>query len=362
MDDHVTFDQPITFNTLTHVTSLENTHNILQENFNMQVVGDYSCVNKLIDSNGRHHPLCFTPFFWMAPDNHGTTTAIRYGNVAFSLKNLEILKQFNFYYVEFLDYVTKTAARIMLTRKNYDQQLKRFEPFNEVMEGKIPVLFKNGEWMCYKCLSNVTNDSIPLDIEFLLDDLPQQNNVYCKYVKCFDPRPIITTHGWKCGAVSVYNGNLDIFRLISLFTRYQGLNCYEFRSPTFMGEIILIIQAVPCTNDFVADGNIGCFTDCNHNCEKPDHVLCKMDLGKAFDMQEIQPMDWASVQKLDFLYQHSGTLPNTQTLLNVLVKGVAAMKSEKTVGEVLSIFFQCFISSGAKQSVKKYLLNVLCSL
>jgi len=120
MDDHVTFHQPTTFSTLTHVTSMENTEMILQEGFKMQVVGDYSCVNKLNDSRGSSHPLARIPFLWMAPDNHETTAAIRYGNVAFSLKQLSQLQNLRFYYVEFLDYVTKTAARIMVTNKNYD--------------------------------------------------------------------------------------------------------------------------------------------------------------------------------------------------------------------------------------------------
>ena len=362
MDDDVTFDQPITFNTLTHVTSLQNTQNILQEDFKMQVVGDYSCVNKLTDSNGRYHPLYSTPFFWAAPDKHDTTTAIRYGNVGFSLKSLEILNKLRFYYVEFLDYVTKTAARIMLTNKDYDHLLRRFNPLDESMEGKVPVLFKDGEWLRSTSFYNVNNDEILLDIEFLLDVVPQQHTVYCKYVKCFDPRPIIAAHGRKCGAVSVYNGNLDIFRLISLFARYQGLNCYEFRSPAFMGELILVIQSVSCTNNFIMDESIDFIADHNNSYKKADYVFCEIDLGKAFDMQEIQPRDMKNVQALDFLYQHFGTLPNLQTLLNVLTKGISNMKSEKTVKEVFHVFFQCFLSSGAKQLVKKDLVNFLCSL
>lgn len=364
MDNDITFEQPSAFNTLSHVTSLQNTQNILQEDFKMQVVGDYSCVNKLTDKQGCYHPLYSTPFFWMAPDNHDTTTAVRYGNVSFSLKSLEKLEQLKFYYVEFLDYVTKTAARIMLTTKDYDHLFNRFDPLNETMEAKVPILFKDKEWLRYTSFSNASNDEILLDVEFLLDVIPLQQAMYCKYVKCFDPRPIVTTYGRKCGAVLVYNGKLDIFRLISLLARFQGFYSYEFRSPSFTGELIFAIQAVSCTNEFIMDEDldVAAIDHRNSACKKADIVLSEIDFGKAFDMQEIQTADWQNIQILDFIFQRSGTLPNVQTMLNVLTKAISKMESEKTFGQIFTVFFRCFLSSGAKQRVKKHLVNVLCGL
>lgn len=364
MDDHVTYHQPTTFSTLTHVTSMENTEIILQEGFKMQVVGDYSCVNKLNDSRGSVHPLARIPFLWMAPDNHETTSAIRYGNVAFSLKELTQFQNLRFYYIEFLDYVTKTATRVMVTNKNYDHLFLRFDPNDATQAGKIPVMYNGNEWIRYTSFSNKRNDRILLDVEFLLDFTPSPEGVYCRYVKCFDPRPIVTPYGKVRGAVKVYNGNLDVLRLLCLLVRYQGLNTYELHSNTFITELVSTIQSIRCRDDFVQDYGFDELVENHDDCNflKADCVFARIDFGKVFDTKEYSELEWRNVQILDFIYHGSGSIPNTQTMLNVLHKAIKRMKSEKTMAEVFALFFRCFLSSGAKKQVKKAFINMLLSL
>ena len=365
MEEQVVFHQPTNFDTLTHVTSLENAEVILQEGLKMQVVGDYSCVNKLKDKRGCAHPLIRAPFLWMAPDTHDTSAAIRYGNVAFSFKNLSKLQHLNFYYVEFLDYVTKTAARIMITRKNYDHLFRKFDPTDEAQHGKNPVMFNGTEWIRFTSFSNSRNDEILLDVEFLFDVTPLQSELYCSYVKCYDPKPIVNPYGKVRGSVKVYNGNMDVIRLIVLLARYQGWNRYELRSNRFVTDLISSIQGIRSTDHFLPEhciDDVLLMREDSRGCQKPDHILTEIDFGKIFDVKKYSPNDWKCVQMLDLLFSDGGCMPNTQTMTNVLCKAVCGMKSERSITEVLNLFFRCFLSGDAKQVVKKVLINLLCTL
>lgn len=362
MDETVSFKEPISFDTLTHVTSLENTEQILQEGLKMQLVGDYSSVNKLKDKQGTAHPLLDTPFIWMAPDTHHTNTAIRYGNVAFSLKNLSKLEQFKFYYIEFLDYVTKTAARIVITRKNWDHLLCRFDPTDESQYGKIPVIFNGSEWMRFSSFSNSRrNKEATLDVEFLLDVTPPEHDLCCSYVKCYNPKPIVTLHGKVRGSVKVYNGNLDVIRLVVLLARYQGFNRFELHQNTFLTDLISTMQSIRCSDHFLPEN----FLDEQENritYAKPNHILGEIDFAGIFDVKEFGVNDWKRVQMLDVLFCENGCMPNTQTMLNVLSKAIGQMKSERSTREVFNLFFKTFLSSSAKRLARKSLINLLCTL
>ena len=364
MDEHVTFHQPTNFDTLTHVTSMENAEVILQEGLKMHLVGDYSCVNKLKDKRHSVHPLIKTSFLWMAPDTHDTTSAIRYGNVAFSLKNLVKLEKLNFYYVEFLDYVTKTAARIMITDKNYDHQFRRFDPTDEAQHGKNPVMFNGIEWVRFTSFSNSRNDEMLLDVEFLLDFIPLQKELNCSYVKCYDPKPIVTPYGKIRGSVRVFNGSMDVIRLIALLARYQGWNNYELRSNPFVTDLISAIQGIRSSDHFLPEHFIDDLLLMQEDgvCRKPDRLLTEIDFRRIFDEKEYSPNDWKCVQMLDLLFSHDSSVPNTQTIINILCKAVSDMKSERSVSDVLNLFFKCFLSGEAKRIVKKMLINMMCTL
>jgi len=362
--DKANYHESINFNTLTHVTSLENAEAILQEGLKMHTVGvNYSCITKAKDKRGNPHPLMKTPVLFMATDNQETTTAIRYGNVAFSLKNLSRLKKLKFYYVEFVDYMSKVGVRVLLTTKDYDHLFVRFDPMDEKQHDTIPFFYDGAEWSRHTQLSKSRNgDKIQLDVELILDFVPPQCEMCCRYVKCYDPKPFFTASGKLHGNVKVHNGSMDVLRLIALLARYQGYNCFQFRSNAFVHELISALQRMDYRDDFLPEHSIDELMCLDEKDMKPDFLLSQIDFGKVFDTKEFSAKHWKKVQILDFVYHQSSALPNVQTLLNVLNKGVGSMQSEKTAKETLTLFLHTFLSGRAKRNIKRMLVNLICSL
>lgn len=80
LEADVKFRDADVFDTLSHVTMIENTEKILQEGLKLQKVDDYSCVNKCNDDRGFHHPLQNVLFLWVGADKLQNFNVTRYGN------------------------------------------------------------------------------------------------------------------------------------------------------------------------------------------------------------------------------------------------------------------------------------------
>lgn len=277
--------------------------------------------------------------------------------------NLEFLQDMRFYYVEFLDYVSKSAVRIMVTKRNYDDVFRRFDPFDEEQEGKVPCLYKNGEWIKYLAFSNSREKNILLDVEFVLDSLPSQDLLYCSFVNCTDPRKMITPDGRSLGSISVYNNETDILRLITLLVRYQGF--YQFVYPRLeqIGLLISIVQNISCQDSCLDDRETNTLPSSeNLDVWKADRVLSGIEFCVAFDVSRVNEQGHFSIHILDVLFNESDSLPNGHCMLNAICKGIKYMTAERSLKDVFETFFQYFLSKQAKFKVKRVLVNLFCSI
>lgn len=363
LEPDVKFHDADVFDTLSHVTMIENTEKILQEGLKLQKVDDYSCVNKCNDDRGFHHPLQNVLFLWVGADKLQNFYVTRYGNVRFSMKNLEFLQDMRFYYVEFLDYVSKSAVRIMVTKRNYDDVFRRFDPFDEEQEGKVPCLYKNGEWIKYLALSNSRKKNILLDVEFVLDSFPSQDLLYCTFVNCTDPRKMITPDGRSLGSISVYNNETDILRLITLLVRYQGFHQFVYPRLEQIGLLISIVQNISCQDSCLDDRETNTLPSSeNLDVWKADRVLSGIEFCVAFDVSRVNEQDHFSIHMLDVLFNESDSLSNGHCMLNAICKGIKYMTAERSLKDVFETFFQYFLSKQAKFKVKRVLVNLFSSI
>ena len=136
------------FDTLSHVTTLENASSILQYGFKPRPVNDSSVVNPTYDlmdvKTGNKitprplHPIGSSRVLWYGPCKFSQLqtpeyTVERYGNILFSMSSLDGYEGIRrsglkFYFIEVIEYLTTSACRILVSNKVYPS-LKRYDPY-----------------------------------------------------------------------------------------------------------------------------------------------------------------------------------------------------------------------------------------
>nr|XP_022319003.1 uncharacterized protein LOC111121842 isoform X2 [Crassostrea virginica] len=162
------------FDTLSHITTLENASSILQYGFKPRPVNDSSVVNPTYDlmdvKTGNKitprplHPIGSSRVLWYGPCKFSQLqtpeyTVERYGNILFSMRSLDgyegiIRDGLNFYFIEVIEYMKSSACRILVSHKDYPS-LKRYDPYTIGGPLYIKKLIKGAHYIT--CVnSNVT--------------------------------------------------------------------------------------------------------------------------------------------------------------------------------------------------------------
>ena len=196
------------FDTLLHVTNWHNVVSILKEGFEPRPVRSNSIVNsktELLDDDTKNpidprplHPLGESKVMWYGLGNTGELrnpgyTALRYGNVAFSMKSLRgyeglIRHDMKFYFIEVIEYVKKSACRILVSIKVYDQ-LRHFDP---TKRGN-PLYFDGGQLYYASKLKRHDGVICENDLEIMKEEPDRlQSAIYLNhrvsFCKCTDRR------------------------------------------------------------------------------------------------------------------------------------------------------------------------------
>ncbi|XP_045158396.2 uncharacterized protein LOC123524340 [Mercenaria mercenaria] len=177
------------FDTLIHATSISNAEKIFENGgLKQQVVADTSIINPAITfyryDNVKMevefkncHPMVGTEVKWYGPykrENLRTSKPIiRYGNAVFSMKTLRGLEgiirepdDFNFYFVEILDFLKESACRILITKKEYPA-LSKYDPYKKWGPWYIN---ENGKHFHLTEIQNASGKYVPNSLEFMREE------------------------------------------------------------------------------------------------------------------------------------------------------------------------------------------------